>query len=66
LAKKNWTEEIQIRLGTNWGYIPEIHDGYVIMYNHIKIFGNKQQVVYEHLCKVWLNFAILFEKKCYF
>jgi hypothetical protein len=57
-------------LGTNWGYIyegffsPEIHNGYIIMYIHTEIFGNKQQLFgYEHLCKVWLNFAFLFEKK---
>jgi hypothetical protein len=26
------------------GFFPEIHDGYIIMYSHTEIFGNKQQV----------------------
>jgi hypothetical protein len=44
--------------------LPEIHISHTIMYIHLKYFKiNIKYFVYEHLCKVGLNFAILHGKK---
>jgi hypothetical protein len=45
---------------------PEIHISHIIMYIHLKYLKiNTKCFVYEHLCKVCLNFAILYEKKLF-
>jgi hypothetical protein len=45
---KNWTEEIRITKGTNWGsyqgILPKIQDRNITLYIHAEEFENKYQI----------------------